>query len=299
MDFRNKVYGSIIGLAIGDAFGASVEFKKRNTYPVVTDYQSGGEFNLIAGQWTDDTTLALCILESINRLGEFNLRDQMNNFLKWWHHGFLSSTGFCFDIGNTTKAALSRFQKENVEFAGKSTDPASNGAIMRLAPVPIFFHKNLKTAITQSVLHTKTTHGAIECLEASALLAYVLYFILEGKSKNEILKFIHFEEKLTTQLDDIKKGLFKNKTPEEICGQGSAICTLEAAFYAFYKFDNFYDGLVFVVNLGDDTDTVGAVYGQIAGAYYGIDQIPVNLKEKLYDLEMIETMTANFLEKIK
>jgi ADP-ribosyl-[dinitrogen reductase] hydrolase len=299
MDFSNKVYGSILGLAIGDAFGASVEFKKRNTYPKVTDYQSGGEFNLKAGQWTDDTTLALCILESINRLGEFNLHDQMNNFLKWWHQGFLSSTGFCFDIGNTTKAALDRYQKENVLFAGKPSDSASNGAIMRLAPVPIFFHKNLKSAITQSVLHTKTTHAAIECLEASALFAYVLYFIFEGKTKNEILKFIHFEEKLTTQVDDIKKGMFKNKTPEEISGQGSAICTLEAAFYAFYKFDNFYDGLVFVVNLGDDTDTVGAVYGQIAGAYYGIDHIPKNLKDNLYDFKMIEEMTTKFLELIK
>jgi ADP-ribosyl-[dinitrogen reductase] hydrolase len=223
----------------------------------------------------------------------------MNNFLKWWHHGYLSSTGFCFDIGNTTKAALDRFQKENVVFAGNEADPATNGAIMRLAPVPIYFHKNLKLAISQSVLHTKTTHGATECLEASALLAYVLYFILEGKTKNEILKFIHFEEKLTTQVKEIKFGQYKNKTADEISGLGSAYFTLEAAFYAFYKYDNFYDGLVFVVNLGDDTDTVGAVYGQIAGAYYGIDYIPVNLKEKLYDLEMIEAMTAKFLEKIK
>ena len=106
--FENRIYGSILGLAIGDAFGAPVEFKARGTYPKVVEYMPGGEFNLPKGYWTDDTSLALCIIDSINKTKSFDLKSQMYNFRKWWHEGFMSSTGFCFDIGNTTKKALTK-----------------------------------------------------------------------------------------------------------------------------------------------------------------------------------------------
>jgi ADP-ribosyl-[dinitrogen reductase] hydrolase len=297
--FDNKVFGSIMGLAIGDALGAPVEFKKRGEYSSIEIYQSGGEFNLPAGFWTDDTTLALCILESLIQKDGFNLTDQMNNFLKWWEYGFLSSTGKCFDIGNTTKAALNRYKLNGNPLAGLPTDPATNGALMRLAPVPIFFHHSLSDSIKYSILQTKATHAPIECVEASMLLAYVIYFALSGKNKFEILKFTHFEMPLETRLAELKSGLYKSKLESEISGSGQAFTTLEAAFYAFFKFDNFLDGLKFVVNLGDDTDTVGAVYGQIAGAYYGINDIPEYYIEKLFEKEMIMNKIEKLLEKIK
>lgn len=298
-EFENKIYGSILGLAIGDAFGAPVEFKARGSYPKVTEYQAGGEFNLPKGYWTDDTSLALCIIDSINHTKKFDLNSQMNNFRRWWHDGFMSSTGFCFDIGNTTKKSLAHFEKTDEVFAGLESDPATNGAIMRLAPVSFYFHHSLKDAIKYSMLHTSTTHAAKEACEASAILTYVLHMSLAGKSKNEILKFTHFEYKLNTRINEIKNGSFKNKTEVEISGKGLAFDTLEAALYAFYHSENFLDGLIIAVNLGDDTDTVGAVYGQIAGAFYGLQAIPMDLVTNLHEMNKIMIMIKKYLEIIK
>lgn len=297
--FENRIYGSILGLAIGDAFGAPVEFKARGTYPKVVEYMPGGEFNLPKGYWTDDTSLALCIIDSINKTKSFDLKSQMYNFRKWWHEGFMSSTGFCFDIGNTTKKALTRFDKEDIAIAGMPNDPATNGAIMRLAPVSFYFHKSLNNAIKYSMIHTQTTHGALEAVEASAILTYVLLMSLAGKSKQEILKFTHFEFKLQSKILEIKNGSFKNKSESEISGKGLAFDTLEAALYAFYHSDNFLDGLIIAVNLGEDTDTVGAVYGQIAGCFYGLQAIPTNLVTELHEMNKIMIMTKEYLENIK
>lgn len=291
-----RAYGAILGLAIGDAFGAPVEFKARGSFPKLTEYQGGGEFNLKAGQWTDDTSLALCLIQSFIDKNAFDLKDQMQKFYQWWKNGYMSSTGFCFDIGNTTKKALLRYEVEGIVLAGHESDPATNGTIMRLAPVPIFFNQSLKKSIEYSVLQTKATHGAKECVEASMLLAYVLHFCLQGKDKKEILKFTHFEPKLETKLNEILKGSFKNKNENEIDAKGLAFNTLESALYAFYHFNDFYSGLEFVVNLGEDSDTVGAVYGQIAGAYYGLSGIPQHLIENLYDYKNILLMTNHFLK---
>ena len=297
--FEDKIYGSIIGLSIGDAFGAPVEFKARGTFPKVTEYQAGGEFNLPKGYWTDDTSLALCILESINRTKKFDLKSQMENFRRWWRDGFMSSTGFCFDIGNTTKKALSRFETEGKVYAGMETDPATNGALMRLAPVCFYFHKSLNQSMIHSMNHTRTTHAALESVEASALLSYILLMTLQAKSKDQILKFTHFEYKLQSRINEIKNGSFKIKKESEISGKGLAFDTLEAALFSFYHSDNFLDGLIIAVNLGDDTDTVGAVYGQIAGAYYGLKKIPNTMVTDLHQMSLLMKMIKEFLEIIK
>lgn len=296
LTFANRVYGSLFGLFVGDALGAPVEFKKRGSYSHHTKYLSGGEFNLAPGQWTDDTSLALCIIDSIITTKKFDLKNQIEHFIRWWKFGENSSTGFCFDIGNTTKKGLQRYLDFGNPLGGSELDPATNGAIMRLSPVPLFFRNSLNDSIKNSILQTQTTHGALESIEASVILAYVIYFILEEKSKEEILKFTHLEYKLMTSINDLKDGKYKNKSESEINGNGLAYNTLEAALYAFYKFNNFIDGLIFVVNLGDDTDTVGAVYGQIAGAYYGIQSIPDYYLENLYAREHLENKVRNFLE---
>lgn len=299
MEFRERVFGSIIGLVVGDALGAPVEFKERGTYSEISQFQSGGEFNLMAGQWTDDTSLALCLIESFNSQKKFHLKDQLNNFYKWWQFGFLSSTGFCFDIGNTTNAALKRYLLDGLVCGGRLTDPATNGALMRLAPVPLFFHHSLNDSIKYSVIQTQTTHAPIECIEASVVLAYVINFALNGKNKKEILKFTHLEYKFESKIKDLLDGAYSLKLESEISAKGFAYNTLEAALYAFNRFDSFKDGLVFVVNLGDDTDTVGAVYGQIAGAYYGINEIPESYRNNIYDKELINNMVEKFWEIIK
>src|SRR5215204_2069822 len=128
---RDRVRGALIGLAVGDAVGTTVEFKAPGTFAPVTDMVGGGPFGLRPGQWTDDTSMALCLAERLIECGGFDARDQMERYVRWWREGHLSSTGKCFDIGNTTRAALSRFEKTGDPFAG-STEPnaAGNGSLM-------------------------------------------------------------------------------------------------------------------------------------------------------------------------
>ncbi|MBY0401993.1 ADP-ribosylglycohydrolase family protein, partial [Myxococcota bacterium] len=137
----DRCAGALVGLACGDAVGTAVEFRTRGHFEPVIDMRGGGPFSLEPGQWTDDTSMALCLAESLLETGRFDARDQMERYVRWWQQGHWSATGFCFDIGNTVRAALARFQSTGDPFAG-STEPdtAGNGALMRLAPVVLFFH---------------------------------------------------------------------------------------------------------------------------------------------------------------
>lgn len=287
--------GSILGLAVGDALGAPVEFKAKGSFPYISRYQDGGEFNLKAGQWTDDTSLMLCLLSSFVEKKTFDLDDQMNRFLKWWKQGYMSSTGECFDIGNTTKASLSRFEQSKLALSGETSDKASNGALMRLAPVPLFYHYDLSLSLHHTALQCQTTHAPTDCIESAQLLSYVLTSLLNGESKESVLSFKDYPLQVSEKFLAIVRGDIFKLSEEKINAEGLAYNTLEAALYAFFHFDNFYDGLLFVVNLGDDSDTVGAVYGQIAGCAYGYNNIPAFLLEGLFQREKIELLAREFV----
>jgi len=136
----DRYRGCLLGLACGDAVGTTVEFSPPGTFEPVTDMVGGGPFDLEPGQWTDDTSLALCLAESLLERGGFDPVDQLQRYVRWWKEGHWSSTGRCFDIGMATRNALFRFQETGNPFCG-STDArsAGNGSIMRLAPVPMRF----------------------------------------------------------------------------------------------------------------------------------------------------------------
>ena len=136
----NRFRGCLVGLAVGDAIGTTVEFKERGSFAPVTDLVGGGPFNLKAGQWTDDTSMALCLAKSLLISKGFDANDLMSRFCRWWNEGYLSSTGECFDIGVTVSESLLSYTLSGNPFSG-STDPmsAGNGSIMRLAPIPMFF----------------------------------------------------------------------------------------------------------------------------------------------------------------
>ena len=140
MDLLDRYRGCLIGLAVGDAIGTTVEFKPRVSFDPVTDMVGGGCFNLEPGQWTDDTSMALCLSESLVEKNGFDAFDQMQRYLKWYRTGYRSSTGTCFDIGGTTAEALRKFEKTDDPFSGSTDSHSSgNGSLMRLAPVPMFF----------------------------------------------------------------------------------------------------------------------------------------------------------------
>lgn len=269
----DRFTGSLLGLACGDALGAPVEFKARGSFPFVTDYMDGGPFNLKKGQWTDDTSLALCLGLSLLERNGFDPYDQVEKYLKWYREGYMSCTGHCFDIGNTTKAALLRYEEKKEVFAGSIEDPPSNGSLMRLAPVPLYFYPDESAIIHYAGLSSKVTHAPLACVQACETLAEMIFKALEGKSKDEIFKNL--------------QGAVLDKSYEELSGKGDAVSCLESALWCFYHSTSFEEGLLMAVNLGDDTDTTGAVFGQIAGAYYGIKGIPQKYLNGLWDKELL------------
>jgi ADP-ribosylglycohydrolase len=300
MTTLDRYRGSLLGLAAGDALGTTLEFRMPGGFEPLTDIVGGGPFDLKPGEWTDDTSMALCLAESLVTKREFDPIHQLETYCRWWREGHLSVKGHCFDIGITTSSALVRFLAHRQPYPG-STDAhaAGNGSLMRLAPAPLAFAKTPSVAIYMAGQSSRTTHGADECVDACRYFAGLLLAAINGLSKREILNNDYepavkcwIENPLAAKVEEIARGSFKVKEPPTIRGSGYVIHTLEAALWAFYTTDNFRDGAIAVVNLGEDADTTGAVYGQIAGAYYGADGIPAEWRGKLAMRELIEQRAA-------
>ena len=291
---EDRHLGCLLGLACGDAVGTTVEFKARGSFAPLTEMEGGGPFHLRAGEWTDDTSMALCLGESLLTCGGFDLRDQIERYCRWARDGHWSSNGRCFDIGNTVSSALGRFQRSG-EPASGPTDPrsAGNGSIMRLAPVVLFYAPDRDAAIRYAAESSKSTHGAIEAIDACRLLAAMLLTALEGAKKDEVLDAglaLHAAEPLSARLADIAQGAWRSKREAEIRGTGYAVASLEAAIWCFANTASYRDAILRAANLGDDADTTAAVCGQIAGAFYGASAIPAPWRAKLARREEIDLM---------
>ena len=277
-------------MAAGDALGTTLEFKKPGTFEPIHDMIGDGPFHLKPGQWTDDTSMALCLGQSLIECGRFDPKDQMQRYVRWRDEGYLSSIkGCCFDIGNTVSSALSRFERTGEPYAG-STDPdsAGNGSLMRLAPVPMYFIGDAGEAIDRSADSSRTTHGTEEAVDACRYFAGLLIGALNGIDKETLLSARYSpveglleRSPLADKIAEIADGSFKYREPPEIKGAGYVVKSLEAALWAFHKSGDFREGALLAVNLGDDADTTGAIYGQIAGAYYGVEAITAEWRERL------------------
>ena len=282
-----RARGALLGLACGDSLGTSVEFKPRGSFIPMTDMVGGGPFKLVAGQWTDDTSMALCLASSQIEKG-FDPLDQMKRYMRWYEHGYMSSNGRCFDIGNATYEALMTIKRTGNALAGStSLDSAGNGSIMRLAPIPIRYLDTPELALDLCVKQSRTTHQAPECLMSCRLFGEVLIRALQGKTKEEVLAPSQQVLRMSPGLKSVAAGRYKTKTMDQIRGSGYVVQSLEAAFYCFWNTNNFKDCALMAANLGDDADTTCAVVGQIAGAYYGQAGIPTEWLEKLTMCEEI------------
>ncbi len=292
----DRYAGSLLGLACGDAVGTSVEFSPRGSFPPVTDMNGGGPFGLAPGQWTDDTSMALCLAESLIESKGFDARDQMARYVRWWRSGYLSSTGRCFDIGNTTRAALARFAATGEPFAG-STDPdtAGNGSLMRLAPVVLYFFPDMTRVVQWTAESSRTTHAAPEAVECCVLLGTTIAAALSGASKQAILAAPGVELQNSSVIG-LQRGDYSNKSPEEIQGSTYCVKSLEAALWCFQHTDSFEAAILRAVNLGDDADTTGAIVGQLAGAFYGVQGIPPHWLERLHMRKEIQSLAARLYE---
>lgn len=306
-EVKKKVVGSLVGLAVCDAVGTTVEFMPPGSFDPVEDMQGGGKFDLLPGQWTDDTSMALCLAESLVECQKFNPVDQAKRYWRWYQEGHLSSNGECFDIGKTVRLALHKFERSNETdpVCGSTADGAAgNGSLMRLCPVPLTFYRYPMVAMTMAAESSRTTHGAKAALDACRYFSGLLLGCLQGKDKDTLLspRFCPetsnywTENPMVPEVDSIAAGSFKQREPPEIRASGYVVHSLEAVLWAFYHTENFKDGCLKVVNLGGDADTVGAIYGQLAGAYYGVTGIPEEWRAKCSLAPLIEVFALELCQ---
>ncbi|HEX8612100.1 MAG TPA: ADP-ribosylglycohydrolase family protein [Telluria sp.] len=294
---RERYRGSLLGLACGDAVGTTVEFSPRGSFAPVTDMLGGGPFRLKAGQWTDDTSMALCLAESFLTKGEFDPLDQINRYRNWHQWGYLSSTGTCFDIGMTVRDALSRFSASGDPYSG-STSPrsAGNGSLMRLVPAVLFAYPDRARVLEFAADSSRTTHGAPEAVQACQLFAGILGAALDGQPKEALLAnagFVPTEPKLAA----IASGAFLGKADSAIQGTGYAVDSLEAALWCFFHTDSVEAAVLRAANLGDDADTTAAITGQIAGAFYGVEGIPARWLDRITMRAEIDDMACRLYDR--
>lgn len=277
MELLDRFRACLLGLAVGDALGTRVEFMPRGSFPPVTDMLGGGPFQLEPGQFTDDTSMALCLAESLVICKGFDARDQMERYQRWYTQGYWSSTGKCFDIGSTVRSALVRFSHSGESYCG-STDPfsAGNGSLMRLAPIPIFYYPQREKALHYAVESSRTTHAAQECLDACRLFAALLLRTFSGVEKEGLLLAEAHLELPSKAIQAIARGEYMQKDENQIKSSGYVVHSLEAALWCFWNGSSFEEAVLKAVNLGEDADTTAAICGQIAGAYYGLAGIPAH-----------------------
>lgn len=292
---KDRAVGALVGLAVGDALGTTLEFARRDSKPRVVDIVGGGPFRLAPGCWTDDTSMALALADCLLASDSLDCRDLMDRFVTWWKKGEYSPTGYCFDIGGTIQGALERYRRTGEPLAG-STDrwSSGNGSLMRLAPVAVRFWNDRdrldKTAAEQS----RTTHGTLKAIDGCRAFAGLLADAISGVPRRDVLAPRSFDG--APAIAKILGGSWRGRCREKIQSTGYVVHTLEAAIWSVARTGNFRNAVTLAANLGDDADTVAAVTGQLAGAIYGLDGIPKAWVDRIAWSEQIRRKANRLVE---
>lgn len=293
----DRFRGCLLGLATGDALGTTLEFKAPGSFTPISDMVGGGPFRLQPGYWTDDTSMALCLAQSLIDKQDFEPRDQLDKYVRWSREGYMSSLDRCFDIGSTVSSALGRCLETGEPFPGGTGEyTAANGSIMRLAPVPMYYLWDPLQAMQRCGESSRTTHALTICVDACRFMGGLLVGAMLGESKEKLLAPLYApvpgywqDNPPHPEIEAVAAGSYKVKEPPEIKGSGYVVRSLEAALWAFHRHDDFRQGALAAVNLGNDADTTGAVFGQIAGAHYGQDGIPQDWLRTLAKRDLLDS----------
>jgi ADP-ribosyl-[dinitrogen reductase] hydrolase len=293
---RERAIGALLGLAVGDALGTTLEFSFRDSRDRISDMVGGGPFTLEPGQWTDDTSMALALADSLIACDGLDERDLMIRFVSWRDEGAYSSNGRCFDVGYTVSAALSRFKRTGDPIAG-STDPrtAGNGSLMRLAPIAIGFWNDEGQRRDGAARQSLTTHGAPEAVDACIAFADILAEAIAGRQRSEVL--LRTDEGRAGQIEAIIAGSWRGKSRPEIQSSGYVAHSLEAALWCVGRTGGFEEAVLLAANLGGDADTTTAITGQLAGAIYGYQAIPRSWLGKLTGQGVIFGMARRLFDR--
>ncbi|WP_135501998.1 ADP-ribosylglycohydrolase family protein [Roseovarius aestuariivivens] len=261
---EDQARGMLVGLAVGDALGAGLAGQVRTDTPLVATMTGGGPHGLRPGQWTDETTQAMCLAQMLRSANGWDAEDAMKRLINWRDYGYLSPIRRCFDMDDTVADALRRFERTKNPYAGSPDETKTGSAgITRLAPVVLAYGAVTDSAMAVAQLQSRLTHASPVCQRAAASIARLL---VTGDSA------------LMPRPD----------TPPDAVTD-NVMSVLQAAFWAFGQGDTFENVLAAAVTLGGDADRAGALTGQIAGRLFGYDAIPTSWRNCLYDHDKILT----------
>jgi len=308
---KNKLKAGIIGHLVGDALGVPDEFKSRKELKKdpVRDMRGYGTYNQPPGTWSDDSSLTICLMESL--LNGYDLNDQAEKFISWLDKAYWTAGGETFDVGNTTRVSIANLRQgmeATAAGAGGERDNG-NGSLMRILPLAFYLidtesaDKLKKTEEVSSLTHShpRSILGCYIYLDFAQRL--IMEADLEQAYEKTVKHINNFIEKdnLSSELkyySRILSGNIKDSAETEIKSTGYIVDTLEAVFWVLLKSNSYQEAVLKAVNLGEDTDTVAAITGGLAGIYYGFDSIPKKWIEQLARLDDVLELINSFGEEI-
>jgi ADP-ribosylglycohydrolase len=294
-DLHERFLGALTGLAVGDALAAATQGRTPGSFAPIRDLTGGGLLDLPSGAWSDDTAIALCLAESLLERDGFDARDQMQRYTRWQQQGHLSATGKALGITASTGRALGLARWQRKLFSG-SHDPTQLDPepLSRVAPAVMFFYNSPQVAVHQACEAARTTCQAPIVLDCCRLFGAFLYNALAGRSKTDIFKPAP-DVLDTARLKPAIAALATDKSEPKPGLAGKRVDgALQAALWAFRSTDNFRTGALRAANLGGNSDVITAVYGQLAGAHYGVSAIPAAWRNGLAHNALI----ARFAERL-
>lgn len=304
----NKIKDALYSFVVGDALGVPVEFRSRTylkNHPV-TEMLGYGSHTVPQGVWSDDTSMTLATMDSIIITETINYNDIAYRFCAWLNNLEYTAIGVVFDVGITTSSALKRFQKSKInatECGLDSFENNGNGSLMRMLPIVFYcyYKQSSNSEIFEIVKNTSSiTHAHEISIMGCYIYVHYLINLLHGKDKKESYEIIQKLDysMFTNETQEVYNRIIKNDISTldeiEIESSGYVVSTLEASLWTVLKNNNLKDTILTAVNLGDDTDTVGAITGSIAGIIYSYDDIPESWIEKLKNKEYLDKIISEF-----
>ncbi len=306
---KSKYLGGLMGFVIGDAFGVPVEFMSRHELlkNPVTKMIGNGTYNLPAGTWSDDTSMMIATIDSINSKQAIDLLDIALKFVAWKNHATYTALGEVFDIGNTCLKAISNFEEShNPTTCGlKDINSNGNGSLMRILPIAYYaVEKRLKEDEILSVVREISSLTHAHEISIMGCYIYIRYaiFLLNGKDKYSaysMLKSVDysmFSEETQSVYNRILNDDLSKLTINDISSSGYIVDSLESALWVTLKSENFKEAIIGAVNLGEDTDTIGALTGGLSGIIYGDELIPEDWKNAIARKEYLLDIFEEFYE---
>jgi len=307
-----QIKSVLFGVAIGDALGVPVEFESRQAIrkSPVTDMAGFGTHNVPPGTFSDDTSLTFCLAEALTE--EFDLNTIGQNFVKWCYNNYWTATGNVFDIGIATRAAIGRLKNGvSPDLAGDfDVSSNGNGSLMRILPLVFFLlDKPINERYETTKQVSSITHGHIRSVISCFYYLEFARQLLEERNKLEIYKnlkteitnhlnFLSINPTEIAVFDRLLKENIYELEEEQIFSSGYVLHTLEASIWCLLTTDNYKEAVLKAVNLGEDTDTTGAVTGGLAGLLYGLDNIPMKWIKQIARNDEIENLAKRLGDKI-